>query len=244
MLLAAGAGTRLRPITDSIPKCMIRIAGKPLLEHNLLWLKKFGVEEVIINLHHLPERVIEYFGRGERLGIQIHFSHEENILGTAGGVKRAQASLPSPFFVWYGDNLSRCDLHRLYSLHESKQATVTMAVFERQDVSQSGIVGLDSEQRVTRFLEKPKTGQIFSHFVNAGIFAMDPDVFGYIPSGFCDFSLDVLPRMLDDGCRIFGYPLSSSEGLWWIDRLEDLESVEQQVARGEVPTTGSINGEH
>jgi len=235
MILAAGAGTRLRPITDTIPKCMIRIAGKPLLEHNLLWLKRFGVEEVVVNLHYLPQCVTEYLGDGKAWDLHIHYSKEESILGTAGGLKRATRFFNSPFFLWYGDNLSRCDLKSLYSLHESKQAVGTMAVFNRQEVSQSGIVGLNSEQKVTRFLEKPKPDQVFSHFVNAGIFAMDPTVFGYIPDGFCDLSKDVLPRMLADNCPIFGYPLSPPEGLWWIDRLEDLESVEQQVAGGQIP---------
>jgi len=235
MLLAAGAGTRLRPITQSIPKCMIPIAGKPLLEHNLLWLKRFGVEEVVINLHYLPESVIQYFGDGKRWGLQIDYSREPVLLGTAGAVKKVRQRFDSSFFLWYGDNLSRCDLHRMHSVHRKTSALVTMALFERADVSQSGIVGLDSELRINRFLEKPRPGQIFSHFVNAGIFVLEPAIFDHIPDGFCDFSLDVFPKMLSARCRMTGYPLSTCEGLWWIDRLEDLEWLERQIGEGRLP---------
>ena len=114
MLLAAGLGTRLRPMTETVPKCMISIAGKPLLEHNIGVLRDYGVTDLVINLHHLPQLVIDHFGDGERFGIRIKYSLEPELLGTAGGVKKVEPFFDGPFFVWYGDNLSTCRLDRLW----------------------------------------------------------------------------------------------------------------------------------
>lgn len=230
MLLAAGAGTRLRPYTDHVPKCMLPIAGKPLLEHTIMHLQQQGVTEIVINVCALPQVIMDHFGSGERWGVCIRYSVEATQLGTAGGVKRmADFFAGAPFLVWYGDNLSRCNVGQLYASHVARGSVATLALFHREDVSQSGIVGLGPEERIVRFLEKPQPDQVFSHWVNAGIYMLEPSVLDFIPAGApVDFAREVFPALLAAGEPLHGYPLSAAEGLWWIDRPEDLQRVQAE----------------
>jgi NDP-sugar pyrophosphorylase family protein len=231
MLLAAGKGTRLRPLTETVAKCMVEVAGKPVLEHNIEWLRRYGVTELVINLHYLPQEVINYFGDGSRFGVRITYSYEEELLGTAGAVKKVEAFFDSPFFVWYADNLSTCRLDRLWEFHQAKGGKVTLALHHRDDPTQSGIVGLDSSEGITRFLEKPQAEELFSHWVNAGIFVLDPSVLALIPSGVAfDFGRDVFPKLLERGVKLYGYRMSKGEGLWWIDTVSDLQKVQTLIA--------------
>ncbi len=226
MILAAGKGIRLRPYTDQRPKCMIPIGGKPILEHTIEWLVKYGFREIIINLYYLPEVVEDYFGNGERWGIRIYYSIEEQLLGTAGGVKHVEGFFDGPFLVWYGDNLSTCNLKRLYQFHKVKGGLGTIVLHHRDEVSQSGIVSLNGDDRIVLFQEKPMPERAFSNWVNAGIYLLEREVLNYISSNqFSDFAQDVFPLMLGKEERLYGYRLSSEEGFWWVDRPEDLAKV-------------------
>jgi mannose-1-phosphate guanylyltransferase len=228
MILAAGAGTRLRPLTDRMPKCMVPIGGKPLLEHTIEWLHGYGVSEIAINLCYMPGAVMEHFGDGRRWGVRITYSLEEDALGTAGGVRKMAGFFDGPCLVWYADNLSRCRIDRLIEQHRDHAGLATIALFQRDDVSQSGIVGMDESGRITRFLEKPRPEEVFSHWVNAGIYILEPSVLECILScGAPDFGRDVFPRFIAAGQPLYGYKLASDEGLWWIDRPEDLARVRQ-----------------
>lgn len=241
MLLAAGQGTRLHPLTKTVPKCMIRIGGKPLLEHTIELLKGYQVTELMINLHHLPEAVTDYFQDGARWGVRIRYSREERLLGTAGAVKKVAAFFDGPFFVWYGDNLSACRLDRLWDFHRARQAVATIALYHREDPTQSGIVGLDADNRIVRFLEKPRPEQVFSHWVSAGIFALEPQVLEAIPSeGGPDFGRDVFPALLNQGAALYGYPLSQEESLMWVDTPGDLKKTEE-LTNGEKPSGGTFS---
>ena len=231
MLLAAGLGTRLHPLTDTVSKCMIPIAGKPLLEHNLDVLRSYGVTDVVINLHHLPQTVMNHFGDGSGSDIHISYSLEPELLGTAGAVKKVERFFDGPFFVWYGDNLSTCRIDRLWELHQSRRGVATIALHHREDPTRSGIVGLDENDRVTRFLEKPRPDQVFSHWVNAGILVLEREVLDAIPAGVvADFGRDTFPALLGGDSAIFGYRMSEGETLWWIDTPQDLARVEQALA--------------
>jgi NDP-sugar pyrophosphorylase family protein len=222
VLLAAGEGKRLRPLTNTIPKCMVSIGGKPILERNIEWLRKHGMTDLVINLYHLPYVIQNYFGDGSRWGVHITYSLETAILGTAGGVKRVAELFDDTILVWYGDNLSTCDLTRMVDFHRAKGGLVTIALYQREDVTQSGIVSLDDQERITRLLEKPKADQVFSHWVNAGIYILERFVLEFIPSeGAPDFGRDVFPALLMAGQSLYGYRMSASEGLWWIDTMED-----------------------
>jgi len=227
MLLAAGTGTRLQPLTHDISKCMVPIGGRPILEHNIEALRNFGVTDLIVNLHHLSESVSNYFGNGEKWGVRLSYSFEQELLGTAGAVKKNEEFFDGPFFVWYGDNLSTIRLDRLWALHHEKHATATIALFHRPDPTNSGIVAIDNNNRITRFLEKPRTDQIFSNWVNAGILVLEKDVLERIPAGVViDFGRDVLPDLVNVGGPVYGYHMSPDECLWWIDTLADLERVQ------------------
>ncbi|MFP5265424.1 MAG: NDP-sugar synthase [Blastocatellia bacterium] len=226
MLLAAGEGTRLRPLTETVPKCMLPVAGKPVLEHNIEWLRKFGATDLVINLHYLPEAVVSHFGDGGRWGVRINYSVEPELLGTAGAVRNAARFFDGAFFVWYADNLSTCRLDRLWESHIARGGIATMALHRRDDPTQSGIVGLDENDRIVRFLEKPRPEQVFSHWVNAGILLLEPEVVDRIPArGASDFGRDVFPALLSAGAELNGYRMGEGEGLWWIDTAADFERV-------------------
>lgn len=233
MVLAAGQGTRLSPLTDQMPKPMIPVAGRPILEHNLRLLAKHGIREVVINLHHQPEVVTDYFGDGSTWGVAITYSREAELLGTAGAVARVSEFFDGPFLVLYGDNLTTCDLTRLRDFHQAKGGVGTIALFHREDPTSSGIVGLDADDRVVRFLEKPAPYQIFSHWVSAGLLVLEPDVLKYIPKeGPCDFGKDILPVLVKAGHSLYGYRMT--EGLWWIDTNYDYQRVQALSQRGEL----------
>lgn len=224
LLLTAGRGTRLRPLTETVPKCMVPLAGKPLLEHTIERLRDYGIKQIVINLHYLPEVVPAYFGDGKGWGVELSYTPEAELLGTAGSVKKMAAHFDEPFLVCYGDNLSTCRLDRLWQQHKARGGVATIALHEREDPTQSGIVGMDDDGRITRFLEKPRPEQVFSHWVNAGIFVLDPSVLDAIPaSGAFDFGRYVFPKLLAEDARLYGYKMASDEGLWWIDTPTDLQ---------------------
>jgi NDP-sugar pyrophosphorylase family protein len=231
MLLAAGLGTRLRPLTDHLPKCMVPVGGKPILEHTIEWLKSYAVTEVMINLYYLPQSVMEYFGDGSKWGTKITYSVEKEILGTAGGVKKvAQFFEEEAFIVWYGDNLCTCDIERLSAFHHVQAGIATIALYRREDVTQCGIVELDASERILRFLEKPRPEQVFSHWVNAGIYICKPDALSHIPSNKpSDFGRDIFPALLADGQQLYGYRLSEDERFFWSDTLEDLQRTQKEI---------------
>ena len=231
MLLAAGQGTRLRPLTETLAKCMMPVGGKPILEHNIERLKKYGVTDVVINLHYLPDTVRNHFGDGRRWGVNISYSFETNLLGTAGAVRNVANFFDGPFFIWYGDSLSNCRLDRLWELHKDRGGLATIALHHREDPTQSGIVALDENDRIMRFLEKPRADQIFSHWVNAGIFVIERTALDDIPAeGPSDFGRDVFPDLLNKGVELYGYRMSRDEELLWIDTPEDLSRVQATMS--------------
>jgi len=197
MVLAAGLGTRLRPLTEGNPKCLIPLAGLPLIDWTLRWLYRSGVTECMINVHYLANKVRQFVGDGSQYGLQVHYSDEPELLGTAGAVKKVAAFFDQPFYVIYSDNFSQWDLKKLVDIYEKHQPAATMAVHWREDVTQSGMVELDQNNRIFRLVEKPGMEDVTSHYVNAGFYYLDPRVFNYIPDGKpCDFAFHVFPEML------------------------------------------------
>lgn len=232
MLLAAGNAQRLRPLTDNTPKPMLVVAGRPILEHNVRLLVRHGIRDIIINLHHKPEVIQSHFGDGSKFGAHITYSWEPDLLGTAGAVKQVEREFNEPFLVLYGDNLTDCDLTRLIAFHRARGGNATMALFYREDVTASGIVRLNQEDRILEFLEKPRADQVFSHFVNAGILVLDLSLLHRIPVGVSDFGRDILPDLLASGQPIFGYRMS--EQLWWIDTPDDYANTLALADSGEL----------
>lgn len=211
MILAAGMGTRLKPLTDNTPKVMLPIAGKPLLEYHFELLKRFGIRDIGVNLHHLPDVVKDYFGDGSKFGVSIRYSFEEELLGTAGAVKKLEDFFDEPFLLIYGDNLVEVDFSKLIDFHQSRSGWATIAVYHHPEPWTQGILEIDADGQVESFVEKPPRGQIKSDFANAGIYVLEPEVLKLIPRDeFFDFGNDVFPLMLERGlpiyaCEIEGY---------------------------------------
>lgn len=227
VVLSAGKGTRLYPLTETVPKPMLPVRGKPVLEHNIELLKRHGVDEICINLHHKPEVIRDYFGNGEKWGVRIHYSFEPELLGTAGAVKGFETILgKSPFFVIYGDNFTDYDLSKMQRFHEEKKGVATIAVFEKEDVRSSGVLWIDKDGKVMKFIEKPKDLVVDSKLVNAGIYILDAEVFSWIPRGkFSDFGLDVFPALLQAQKALYAIPMKGI--LEGIDTVALYDNVKQ-----------------
>jgi len=222
MILAAGSGTRLMPLTALTPKPMLPIDGRPLLQHVVEYLVRSHVDHIVINLHHHPEVITNHFGDGHKWGVDIVYSYESQLLGTAGAVKKVSAIFNEPFLVVYGDNLTNCKLDQLAKSHARNEASVTVALYRRNDVSESGVAELEGTDRIVRFVEKPRSTDVTSTWVNAGILMLQPEVLEMIPEErVCDFGRDVLPNLLVMGKRIYGYRMTTGEHLSWIDTPED-----------------------
>jgi len=233
MLLAAGLGSRLRPWTDDRPKCMVEVAGRPLIDWTIDWLVSEGVTELVINLHHRPEVLTAHLGDGRTLGLSIEYSYEEWLRGTAGAVAAASDLLgPGRFLTVYADNLVRCSLRRLLEQHVASSATMTVALHGREDVSGSGVAEIDADGYIRRFVEKPAPGTTTSRWVSAGLLVCEPAVLDYIPSDRAsDFGRDVIPAIVAAHERVGGYSMHSPERLLWIDTPQDLARTERQLAQ-------------
>lgn len=223
VILAAGASTRLRPLTADLPKCMVAVGGRPLIAHTIDHLRSYGVLHVVINLHHAGERIVDYLGDGEGFGVHVSYSRERTLLGTAGGARRAAESFDGPFFVWYGDNLSTIRLDDLWAFHARSEAEVTVALHQREDTSQSGVAEFDLTGRIQKFVEKPKSGEASGNWVSAGILVLEQTVWpGRPEGGFVDFGAHVFPDLIGRDGRLYGYRMSKEEELWWVDTPHDL----------------------
>lgn len=216
MILAAGEGTRLRPYTLAMPKPMLPVAGRPTLEWILLWLRHYDVYDVVINLCHQPEPVLQYFGDGQSLDVRLMFSVEPTILGTAGGLKQVERHFTETFVVIYGDVLTDMNLDTLVAFHQACGVAphVTLSLNHAPNPWECGIVALDVGGRVTRFVEKPPKDEVFSDLTNAGILVVDPPILEYIPTGrFSDISCDLLPTLLHADVPVFGRLLAKDDYL-------------------------------
>ncbi len=227
VILAAGRSTRLRPLTIDLPKCMVPVGGRPLIAHTIEHLRSYDVVNIVINLHHAGARIVEYLANGEAFGVNVRYSWERNILGTAGGTRHAARFFDGPFFVWYGDNISTIRLDHLWAFHASVGAEATVALYQREDTSQSGVAEPDDSGRIRRFVEKPRPGEVSGSWVNAGVLALEMSVLNRIPAeGVQDFGAQVFPDLIPRRPGLYGYRMSSDEKLWWIDTPDDLRRVQ------------------
>jgi mannose-1-phosphate guanylyltransferase len=201
VLLAAGKGTRLAPLTTTVPKILVSVAGQPLLARQLRYLATQGVSEVLLNLHHHADLVEKYLAMsGSPVAVTVY--DEPELRGTAGALFPMRERLDSDnFVVLYGDVVTD---HNLRALQRESHGIATLAYYVASDIGGKGVLDLDYDQRVRRFVEKPPRKQ--SGCVNAGIYALDPGIFKFIPE-FGDFGFDVWPRVLAAGEIIYGSPI-------------------------------------
>ena len=231
-ILAAGLGTRLRTLGLDAPKVMVPIGGKPLLEHHLALFKRQGISEFIVNLHYLPKKITDYFGDGSKFGVQITYSNEPNLLGTAGAVKKMEDELrDGTFIVFYGDNLVRLEFASLVEFHRTRRALATIALFESPEPWTGGVVETDLSGRVVRFVEKPDRKQVSTNRISAGIFVIEPQVLDEIPGGqFCDFGKDVFPKLLTKGLAV--YAMKPEAYIFDVGTPERLAKAQEDYERG------------
>lgn len=207
LILSAGLGTRLKPLTDKSPKVMVEIAGKPILEHLICLCRRHGVGEVVVNVHYLPHVIKNYFGDGSKWGIKIHYSDEtKQIMGGAGAIKLAQSWLKDDdFAVLNGDVVTNVDLTAMLKFHRQKQALGTFLVHQTDHPYDSDLVETDTGSRITKFF-RPRSGDKFKPVSKTGTHIFNPRVIDFIPANRV-YSLehDLIPTLLKLGEPLYAY---------------------------------------
>ncbi|MFQ5556634.1 MAG: sugar phosphate nucleotidyltransferase [Acidimicrobiales bacterium] len=222
VIMAGGEGTRLRPLTSNVPKPMMPLANRPMMEHVVDLLKRHGFEEIVVTVAFMANAIRNWFGDGAEFGVSIEYATEATPLGTAGSVGNARDALTERFLVISGDVLTDIDLSRIVSVHDQSGALATIGLVRVDDPLEFGIVITREDGSIERFLEKPGWGQVFSDTINTGIFVLEPDIFDHIePDRAVDFSGEVFPALLADDRPVFG---AITDGYW-----EDVGTLESYV---------------
>ncbi len=220
VIIAGGEGARLRPLTCDLPKPMAPIANRPIMHYLLSLLREMGVRKGFATLHYLADEVASYFGDGADFGIELEYAVEDAPLGTAGSVRRLIGRLEDTFLIISGDALTDFDLRPAVEFHKARGAVATLVLTRVPDPLEYGLVIVDGEGTVQRFLEKPSPGEVFSDTVNTGIYLLEPEVLEYVPEErHYDFSKDLYPTLLSEGKLLCGYV---ADGYW-----TDIGSLEQ-----------------
>ncbi len=236
VVMAGGEGTRLRPMTANQPKPMLPVVNRPIMEHVLRLLRRHGFDETVVTTAFLASMVRNYFGDGEDFGMSLQYATEETPLGTAGSVKNAEDALrDEAFLVISGDALTDIDLSELVRFHKDNGALVTVGLTRVPDPLEFGIIIVDDDGRIQRFLEKPTWGQVFSDTVNTGIYVMEPGVLAeFAPGEVADWSGDVFPRLLERGAPLYGWV---ADGYWEdVGTHESYLKAQADVLKGLVQT--------
>jgi mannose-1-phosphate guanylyltransferase len=228
MILAAGKGTRVRPITHVLPKPMIPLVRKPVMEFLVEHLKAHDIKQIMVNTSHLAPVIEEYFRDGDRFGVQMAYSFEGDLIGgqiegkaigSAGGMKKIQdfsGFFDETFVVLCGDALVDIDFAQVLRFHRDRKSIATLVLRDvpPDDVSKYGVVQTDASGRIVRFQEKPTRDQAVSSTINTGIYVFEPEIFQYIPSGVeFDIGGQLLPELVRNGQSIFGITLPFA----WLD---------------------------
>ncbi|HBC76567.1 MAG TPA: nucleotidyltransferase [Candidatus Wallbacteria bacterium] len=212
VIMAGGFGTRLRPVTCTTIKPMVPVMNKPMMTHIVELLKKYGLKDILSILYFQPEQVTSFFADGSAHGVKMSYVSATEDYGTAGSVGFSRKHLKEPFIVISGDVLTDFDLARAIEYHKEKKAMITIVLTRVENPLQYGVVITDRDGRITRFLEKPSWGEVFSDTVNTGIYIIEPEALKYIPEGKeFDFSKDLFPLLLKNKEPIFGY---IADGYW------------------------------
>jgi mannose-1-phosphate guanylyltransferase len=245
MVLAAGLGTRLRPITYEMPKPMVPVLNRPVMEHILRLLARHGFTETIANLHWFPELIRDHFGDGGGCGVELTYSHEEQLLGTSGGVRNVAEFLGDSFLVISGDALTDIDLTAMREFHESHDGVATLATKRVEDTTQFGVAIAGSDGRIQGFQEKPDPAEALSDLANCGIYMFRSEIFDFFPepgasraagegdpAGFADWALDVFPRVLEADLAFYSHEIDA----YWNDigNLEELRAGNLDALSGAV----------
>jgi len=213
MILAAGFGTRLRPLTDHLPKPLLQVGNRPLIHYTLLLLKRYGITDILINLHHLGGKIAEEVGTGIRFGMNVTYSEEPEILGTGGALKKVRSEFSKgTFVVINGDILVDLNLDKVVEFHHRKKGVGTLVLREDEEVMRYGAVEIDSKSQVRNIVGRCGwKGERLSPFMFTGVHVMEPKVFDYIPPETFYSITDAYVEMIKKQERLFGYPM---KGYW------------------------------
>ncbi|MBI5159677.1 nucleotidyltransferase family protein [Candidatus Micrarchaeota archaeon] len=233
-VLCGGEGTRLRPYTYSIPKPMLPLGNKPILEFVVNNLKRHGVTDVTLTVGYLREQIEAYFGDGKKFGVKMRYLVEDKPMNTAGSIFPAKQEVQKEdetFVVVMGDHLTSANLTKMIDFHKKKKGIGTMGLKMQGTPLEYGVAEMDKEGKITGFKEKP----ILTNLINAGIYVLEPEVFDYIEVGK-DFAKHVFPAVMQQGKKIYGYPFDE----YWIDigRLADYEDLHRMMSIMEMAKHG------
>lgn len=222
IVLCGGKGTRLRPYTYTMPKPMLPLGKKPILEYVLNSLKQAGITEVYLATGYLHERIEQHFGNGEKIGMKLHYAVEESEQGTAGSIFPLRGKMDGTFVVMMGDHLSNLSIADVIAFHKKHKNIATIALNMKGVPLEYGVADLDGD-RITGFREKP----IVKNYVNAGVYVFEPEIFDHINPDE-DFANDVFPRLLEKKIKIGGFVFSD----YWLDigRTTDYEHINQFIS--------------
>ncbi|MBI4994668.1 nucleotidyltransferase family protein [Candidatus Peregrinibacteria bacterium] len=235
VILSAGLGTRLRPLTDIMPKPMIPIDGKPMLEQNILRFKKFGVREFFINLHYLPDAIKSYFGDGSKLGVKIRYSLESEILGTAGGLKKFEPHLDTNFFLMYGDILSLVNYIKLYDFSTMKSDVIgVQRVGKTSYRADADLVELDNNKKFVAVHAKGEPEKQIDYYAMRGIFILNKRIMKYIPENtYYEIGKQLIPDVMKRGEAFYGYECDEySKGIDTMDKYKEAEEYYKKHKEG------------
>lgn len=232
MILAAGLGTRLRPQTDVVPKPLIEVAGRPLIAYPLLQLRAAGVREVIVNVHHLAERLKRELGDGSRFGVTIRYSEEEELLDTGGGVQRARRWLDETFLILNADSIHDVPLQEVMRFHRGKGGIATLVLRDDAEAERYGLLHVDAEARIRRFRGEPRQWPLpLRGLMYAGVSVWEPSLFDFMEPGRFSLTRDTIPRLMAAGEALFGFEY---EGYWRVvDSPLDLERARTEIGGGQ-----------
>jgi mannose-1-phosphate guanylyltransferase len=234
LFLAGGMGTRLKPLTDDLPKPMVPMMVKPLLERNMLKLKSYGVDEIILSTCYKPQKIEQYFGDGRKFGLKIHYICEDIPLGTGGAIKNTEDFFNDTFIIFNADILSDINIGDMMRFHKEKRAAVTIAVTKVENPSAYGVIEYDKDLYAESFTEKPKLSEIKSNYINAGIYIFEPNVLKEIPaSRVVSIERETYPLLLKKGYPIAVY---KSDAYWMdIGTIEKYIQAHQDILNGTCP---------
>jgi mannose-1-phosphate guanylyltransferase len=214
VVLVGGEGTRLRPLTYITVKAMVPVLNKPFIEYIIRHLSHHNINEIILAIGYKPDRITEYFTDESQLGTKLVYSIETDPLGTAGAVKNAEPYIDDTIFAMNGDIFTDLNFTDMLHFHKNRGAKVTIALTPVEDPTRFGVVETDSNQRITRFVEKPKREQVVCNMINAGAYVIETEILKRIPEGKrCMFEHDIFPSLIAKGEPVFGYPTD----VYWID---------------------------
>ena len=209
-ILAGGRGTRLRPITQEIPKPLVPLQGKPIMEHTIDLLKMHGIKDIIISIGYLGDKIKEHFGDGKRFGVTITYVQEDQPLGTGGPLQLAKHFLTETFIMCNADELKDINLFDMYNFHKENGAAATIALTTTDDPSAYGVAKIKGNH-IIEFIEKPSSENTPSRLINSGLYILEPEVTELCESIPCSLEKDIFPKLAREG-RLIGYPFS---GQWF-----------------------------